>query len=110
MVALAITQGHEIIADPFCHCSRLRPRFCSATIVAKAGGNEDGADPATLDQVATGVSAAAAGFDHGLLVLADGGKVVAFGPSLRPAGVPPGVYLTPVPFKVAIAQVAAGGR
>ncbi|KAL4458425.1 hypothetical protein ABPG75_013290 [Micractinium tetrahymenae] len=80
----------------------------SATVVAKAGANEDGADPADLDEVSAGVSAAAAGFDHGLLVLADGGKVLAFGPSLRPAGAPPGIYLLPVPFKVAVAQVAAG--
>ncbi len=78
--------------------------------MAKAGANEDGADPATLDEVAASVSTAAAGFDHGLLVLADGGKVLAFGPSLRPAGAPPGIYLSPVPFKVAVTQVAAGGR
>lgn len=79
----------------------------SATILAKAGGNEDGADPATLDEVASGVIAAAAGFDHGLL-LCDGGKVLAFGPAFRPPGTAPGLFLSPVPFKVAVTQVAAG--
>lgn len=78
----------------------------SATILAKAGGNEDGADPATLDEVASGVTAAAAGFDHGLLVV--DGKVLAFGPAFRPAGTAPGLYLMPMAFKVAVAQVAAG--
>lgn len=114
-----IKQQHAIDANALFRRSRLRATASahltatlsrSATIVAKAGANEDGADPATLDEVATGVAAAAAGFDHGLLVLADGGKVLAFGPSLRPAGTPPGIYLSPVPFKVAVTQVAAGAR
>ena len=77
-----------------------------ATILAKAGGNEDGADPSTLDKVAEGVTAAAAGFDHGLLV--SGGKVLVFGPAFRPPVAAPGLHLSPVPFKVAITQVAAG--
>ena len=78
----------------------------SATLLAKAGSNEDGADPADLEQVAPGVSAAAAGFDHGLLV--QGGKVLVFGPAFRPAGAAPGLHLSPVPLKVAVVTVAAG--
>ena len=79
----------------------------SATLLAKAGGNDDGADPSALDEVGAGVSEAAAGFDHGLLV--QGGKVLVFGPAFRPAGAPPGLLLSPVPLKVAVAHVAAGG-
>ena len=52
------------------------------------------------------MSAAAAGFDHGLLV--QGGKVAVFGPAHRPPGTAPGLLLAPVPFKVAITHVAAG--
>ena len=77
-----------------------------ATIIAKAGGNDDGADPTTLDEVADGVTAAAAGFDHGLLV--QGGKVLVFGPAFRPPAAALGLHLSPVPFKVTISQVAAG--
>lgn len=52
------------------------------------------------------MTTAAAGFDHGLLVT--DGKVLVFGPAYRPAGTPPSLLLTPVPFKVAVIQVAAG--
>lgn len=60
--------------------------------------------------MATGgpIVALAAGFDHGLLV-GEGGKVAVFGPAHRPAGAAPGLFLAPVPFKVAVVQVAAGG-
>ncbi len=81
----------------------------SATLLAKAGANEDGVDPASLDEVTAGVSQAAAGFDHGLAVTADG-KVLVWGPAHRPAGAAPGLLLSPVPFKVPITQVAAGER
>ncbi|PRW59723.1 ultraviolet-B receptor UVR8-like isoform X2 [Chlorella sorokiniana] len=79
----------------------------SATLLAKAGANEDGVDPADLDEVAAGVSEAAAGFDHGLAVTADG-KVLVWGPAHRPAGTGTGLLLSPVPFKVPIVRVAAG--
>lgn len=78
----------------------------SATLLGSGGANEEGADPATLEPLADGVSAAAAGFDHGLLV--QGGKVAVFGPAHRPPGTAPGLLLAPVPFKVAITAVAAG--
>lgn len=80
----------------------------SATILAKAGANEEGVDPADLEEVAGGVIAAAAGFDHGLLVC-EGGKVQVFGPAYRPPAAAPGLFLSPVPFKVPVVQVAAGG-
>lgn len=80
----------------------------SATLLAKSGGNEEGADPAALEEVVAGASEAAAGFDHGLIVL--GGKVSVFGPAHRPPGSAPGLVLAPVPFKVDIAHVAAGER
>lgn len=81
----------------------------SATLLAKAGANEEGVDPADLDEVTAGVSEAAAGFDHGLAVTADG-KVVVWGPAHRPAGSGPGLLLSAVPFKVPIVRVAAGER
>ena len=80
----------------------------SATLLAKAGANEEGVDPAALDEVEAGISEAAAGFDHGLAVTGEG-KVLVWGPAHRPAGAAPGLFLSPVPFKVAIARVAAGG-
>lgn len=52
--------------------------------------------------------AAAAGFDHGLVVK-QGGSVLAFGPAFKPPlGTPPGLYLASVALRVPVAAVAAG--
>ena len=81
----------------------------AATLLAKSGGNDGGVDPACVDLVAAGASGAAAGFDHGLIINKEG-QVLVFGPAYKAAAAAAaaGVFLSPVPFKVAIVQVAAG--
>ena len=57
--------------------------------------------------VAQGVAFAAAGFDHGLVVDAEG-KLFGFGPTAPgPAGTV-GLFLATIPLRVAVARVAAG--
>lgn len=78
-----------------------------ATILQKAGSADDGADPSVLDRVAGGVTAAAAGFDHALVV--QGGKVFIFGPAFKGSmAADGGPHLEPVAIPVPVVQVAAG--
>lgn len=73
-----------------------------------AGDADGGSDPGTLDKVSDGVVAAAAGFDHGLVVR-QGGKLLQFGSGVKaPAGAGPGLHLATVVLKVPVVAVAAG--
>lgn len=87
--------------------------MCSRVVTVQwrtlfAGSEDGGADPSAADMVCEGVAAAAAGFDHGLVLKQDG-SLLMFGPGGQaPPGTAPGLHLVQVAFSLPVRAVAAG--